>query len=71
MCVDVTRSPLGIWAVNGLMVGVMSMTGAVVIRKWLVLPESNIAQFLRFATSMLTVCSSDLAAKAYWVPHWA
>ena len=65
MCVDVTRSPFGIWTVNGLTAGVISMTGAVVTRKWLVAPESNIAQFLRSAMSKSTVLSSDWAAYAY------
>ena len=69
VCVDVARSPLDIWTVNGLLAGVIPRTGAVVIRKRIVALESNIAQFLRSATSMSTVSRSGLAAKAYWGPQ--
>ena len=68
VCVDVTRSPLGNRAVMGLVVGVMLVAGAVDVRKWLVAPESRIAQFLIASTSRWTVRRRAAAARAYlWV----
>jgi hypothetical protein len=65
VCVDVTLSPFGICTVSGRDAGSMSMTGASVTRKWLVAPESNIAQFFRSSILISTVCSNDCAAYAY------
>ena len=68
VCVDVTRSPLGNRAVMGLVVGVMLVAGAVEVRKWLVAPESRIAQVLIASTSRWTVQRRTAAARAYlWV----
>jgi hypothetical protein len=65
VCVDVTRSPLGSRATMGLVVGVMLVAGAVNVRKWLVVPESRMAQFLRASTSKFMVRSRAAAARAY------
>ncbi len=64
VCVDVMRSPLGSWATMGLVVGVMLVAGAVNVRKWLVAPESRMAQFLRASMSNFTVQSRAAAARA-------
>ncbi len=68
VCVDVMRSPLGSRAMMGLVVGVMLVVGAVDVRKWLVVPESRIAQFLTASMSNWTVRSRAAAVRAYlWV----
>ena len=65
VCVEVTRSPLGSRAMMGLVVGVMLVTGAIDVRKWLVAPESRMAQFLRASMSTFTVQSRAAAVRAY------
>ena len=68
VCVDFTRSPLGSRAMMGELVGSMLVAGAVEVRKWLVAPESRMAQFLMARTSRSTVRSRAAAARAYlWV----
>ena len=44
VCVVQMRSPFGSWARMGAFVGCLSVNGAVVVRKWLLAPESTIAQ---------------------------
>jgi hypothetical protein len=65
VCVDIMRSPLGSRATMGLVVRVMLVAGAVNMRKWLVVPESRMAQFLRASTSKFTVQCRAAAARAY------
>ncbi len=65
VCVGITRSTLGSRATMGLVVGVMLVAGAVNMRKWLVAPESRMAQFLRASTSKFMVRSRAVAARAY------
>ncbi len=65
VCVDVTCSPLGSRAMMGLVVEVMLVVGAIDVRKWLVAPESRMAQFLRASMSTFTVQSRAAAARAY------
>ena len=60
-----TLSPFGICTVSRRDAGSMSMTGASVTRKWLVAPESKIAQSFRSSTLISTVCSNDYAACRY------
>jgi hypothetical protein len=62
--VDVTRAPLGSRATMGVLVGVMLVAGAVDVRKWLVAPESRMAQFLTAVMSRLTVRRRAAAARA-------
>ena len=64
VCVDVMRSPLGSRATMGLVVGVMLVAGAIDVRKWLVAPESRIAQFLTALMSKSTVRRRSRAAAA-------
>ncbi len=64
VCIDVTCSPLGSQATTGLVVGVMLVAGAANVRKWLVAPESRMAQSLRASTSNFTVRSRAAAARA-------
>ena len=52
----------------GFNVGCTLEAGASVVRKWLVAPESSMAQRLMVSTSVAIVLSSVAAAKAYfWV----
>jgi hypothetical protein len=68
VCVDCTRAPLGMRAAMGLMAHWTLLTGALVMRKLLVAPESKIAQLLMESMSMLTVWRRVAAARAYdWV----
>ncbi len=67
VCVDHTWSPLGRRAMTGLLASCTLVTGAPVVRKLLVAPESKIAYLLMVSMSMLTVQRSAAAASAYWV----
>ncbi len=68
VCVDCTHSLLGKHATMGLMVRWTLLTGALVMRKLLVAPESKTAQLLMESMSMLTVRRRVAAARAYgWV----
>ena len=64
VCVDAICVPSGSCILRGLVAVCRFVTGAVVTRKWLVAPESRIAQFLRSSMLIDVVCSSDFAA--YW-----
>jgi hypothetical protein len=68
VCVDCTRSLFGKRATMGLMVRWTLLTGALVMRKLLVAPESKMAQLLMESMTMLTVRRRVAAARAYgWV----
>jgi hypothetical protein len=45
VCVDCTLSPLGRQVMRGTVVGVILEVGALVVRKWLVAPESRMGNF--------------------------
>jgi hypothetical protein len=60
--VDDTRSPLGRRAMSGTMAGRMLVTGAAVVRKWLVAPESRIAHSLMVLASVSIVFNKTKAA---------
>jgi hypothetical protein len=64
VCVECTRSPLGRWAMMGLVVGTMLVAGASVVRKWLVAPELRMAHCLMVLASVLIVFIRTEAAKA-------
>jgi hypothetical protein len=51
----------------GLLASCTLVTGAPVVRKLLVVPESKKAHLLMVSMLMLTVQRSAAAAKAYWV----
>ncbi len=66
--VDCTRAPLGKHATMGLMARWTLLTGALVVRKLLVAPESKMAQLLMESMLMLTVRRRVAVARAYgWV----
>ncbi len=68
VCVNCTRSLLGKCAMMGLMARWTLLTGALVMRKLLVAPESKMAQLLMDSMSMLPVLRRVAAARAYgWV----
>ncbi len=67
VCVDCTWSSLGRHAMMGLLASCTLVTGALVVRKLLVVPESKMACLLMISMSILTVQRSAVAASAYWV----
>ncbi len=68
VCVDCTRSPLGKRATMGLMACWTLLTGALVMRKLLIAPESKMAQLLMESMSMLIVRRRVAVVRAYgWV----
>ena len=62
VCVECTLSPLGRHAIIGVVVCCTFEAGALVVRKWLVAPESRMAQWLMVSASVVTVWRSDVAA---------
>jgi hypothetical protein len=46
MCVERTHSPFGRWATMGMALGNMFVAVVLVVRKWLVAPESSLAHRL-------------------------
>ena len=62
--VDCTLSPLGSRAMRGTVAGMMLVADASVVRKWLVAPESRMAQFLMVAASVKIVLRRLAAASA-------
>ncbi len=67
VCVDCTWSLLGRHAMIGLLASCKLVTGAPVVRKLLIVPESKVSHLLMVSMSMLTVQSSAVVASAYWV----
>ena len=66
--VECTLSPLGRQAMRGTAAGRMLVAGALVVRKWLVAPESRMAHRLMVAASVVMVLSRTEAASAkLWV----
>jgi hypothetical protein len=66
--VECTLLPLGRWAMRGTAAGRMLVAGALVVRKWLVAPESRIAHCLMVAALVVMVLSRTEAANAkLWV----
>jgi hypothetical protein len=55
VCIDCTLSPLGRQAMRGTVSGTMLVVGALVVRKWLVTPESRIAHCLMVVASVVIV----------------
>ncbi len=52
VCVDCTLSPLGRQAMRGTVAGMILEVGALVVRKWLIAPESRMAQLLMVVASV-------------------
>lgn len=59
VCVEQTMSPFGSLARMGAFVGVISVAGAAVVRKWLLAPESRMAHSCMFSAVSVIVCSSE------------
>jgi hypothetical protein len=66
VCMGCRRLPFGSLAMMGLLVGCMLVTGAAVMRKQLVAPESRMAYARMTAMLILTVCRSAAEASAYF-----
>ena len=64
VCVDCTLSPLGRQAMRGTVAGMILKAGASVVRKWLVAPESRMAQLLMVVASVNIVLRRTEAASA-------
>ncbi len=64
VCVECTRLQLGRRAMMGLVVGTMLVAGALVVRKWLVVPELRTAHCLMVSALVLIVFNRTEAAKA-------
>ncbi len=62
--VDCTLSPLGSQAMRGTVAGMILVAGALVVRKWLVAPESRMAHLLMVAASVYGVFRRMEAASA-------
>ncbi len=62
--VNDTHLPLGRCATRGTMAGMMLVTGAAVVRKWLDAPELRIANSLIVLALVLIVFDNTKAAKA-------
>ena len=64
LCVECTRAPFGRWALMGVVVGRILVSGAPVVRKWLVVPESRMAHLLMVLALVLIVFNRTEAARA-------
>jgi hypothetical protein len=64
VCVDWTLSPFGRRATRGTVAAQIFVAGALVVRKWLVAPESRIAHCLMVSALVEIVLRSTVTAKA-------
>ncbi len=64
VCVDCTLSPLGRRAMRGTVAGMMLVVGALVVRKWLVAPESRMTHCLVVVALVIIVLRRTEAARA-------
>jgi hypothetical protein len=64
VCVDCTLSPFGRWAMRGTAPSTMLVAGALVVKKWLVAPESRMAHCLIVAATTLIVLRRMEATRA-------
>jgi hypothetical protein len=64
VCVDCTLSPFGRWVMRGTAARTMFMAGALVVKKWLVAPESRMAHCFMVAASTVIVLRRMEAARA-------
>jgi hypothetical protein len=66
--VNCTLSPLGRWAMRGTAAGRMLVADALVVRKWLVAPESRMAHCLMVAALVVMVLSRmEVVNAKLWV----
>ncbi len=64
VCVECTRAPFGRRAMMGVVVGRILVAGKLVVRKWLVVPESRMAHLLMVLALVLIVFNRTEAARA-------
>jgi hypothetical protein len=64
VCVDCTLSPFGRLAMRGTAARAMFVAGALVVKKWLVAPESRMAHHFMVTASTLIVLRRMEAAQA-------
>ncbi len=64
MCVDCTLSPLGRRAMKGTAASTMLVAGELVVKKWLVAPESRMAHCFMVLALTLIVLRRMEAARA-------
>ncbi len=64
VCVDCTLLPLGRQVMRGTVARMMLVAGALVVRKWLVAPESRMAHCLMVAALVVVVLRRMKAARA-------
>ncbi len=64
VCIDCTLLPLGRRVMRGTATGMMLVAGALVVRKWLVAPESRMAHCLMVAALVIIVLRRTKAARA-------
>jgi hypothetical protein len=64
VCVECTHAPFGSRVMIGMVVGRILMVGVSVVRKWLVVPESRMAQLLMVVALVLIVSKRIEAARA-------
>ena len=64
VCVECTRAPFGRREMMGVVVGRILVAGALVVRKWLVEPESRMTHLLMVLASVLIVFKRSEAARA-------
>ncbi len=64
VCTDCTLLPLGRQLMRGTVAGMMLVAGALVVRKWLVAPESRMVYCLMVAASVIIVLRRMEAARA-------
>ena len=64
VCVDCTLLPLGRRAMKGTVAGMMLVAGALVVRKWLIAPDSTMAHCLMGAALVVIVLRRMEAVRA-------
>ena len=64
VCVDCTLLPLGRRAMRGTVAEMMLVAGALVVRKWLIAPESRMAHCLMVAASVVIVLRRTESVRA-------
>jgi hypothetical protein len=63
VCVDCTLSPFGRWAMRGTAARTMFLAGTLVVKKWLVTPESRMAHHFMVTALTLIVLRRMEAAR--------
>ncbi len=64
VCVECTHAPFGRWVTMGVVVSRILVAGALVVKKWLVAPESRMAPLFMVSASVLIVFNRTEASRA-------